>query len=258
MPGDLPARGDKAEVRNVKLVIEYDGTDFYGWQKQPRERTVQGVLEETIARVLGHPVRLVGSSRTDRGVHALGQVANFTTTSPLPVETMLRAFNALLPEDVAIKGVEEVPLDFHARFWAKSKVYEYRLLLRPIRSPLERRFSWHIPEPLDVAAMVQCCRMLIGKRDFSSFRLSGSDTKNPVREMYRAEVVPRPPHHLLLVFEANGFLRGMVRSIVGTLVEVGKGRITPEDFGRILEARDRSAAAATAPPQGLFLVEVKY
>jgi len=245
-------------VRNIKLVIEYDGTDFFGWQKQPGERTVQGVLEEAIARVLGHPVRIVGSSRTDRGVHALGQVANFKTNSHLPVETMLRAFNAVLPEDVAIRAVEEVPLDFHARFSAKSKVYEYRLLSRPIRSPLDRRFSWHVPEPLDMGAMAECCRMLIGRLDFSSFRISGSETKTTVREMYRAEIRPHPPHHLLFTFEANGFLRGMVRSIVGTLVEVGRGKITVGEFSRILEARDRRAAGPTAPPQCLFLVEVKY
>lgn len=245
-------------MRNIKLLIEYDGTDFFGWQKQPWGRTVQGVLEEAITRILGHQIRLVGSSRTDRGVHALGQVANFKTTSPLPLETMLRAFNAVLPEDVAVKAVEEAPHDFHARFSAKSKVYEYRVLLRPIRSPLERRYSWHVPESLDIDAMAECCQRLIGRLDFSSFRISGSKTKTTVREMYRAEIVLRSPHHLLFVFEANGFLKGMVRSIVGTLVEVGRGKISPEQFVRILEARDRRAAGITAPPQGLFLVEVKY
>lgn len=245
-------------MRNVKLTIEYDGTDFHGWQRQPNERTVQGVLEEAIAQVLGHRVRLIGASRTDRGVHALGQVANFKTTSKLPLEAMLKAFNALLPEDVVIREIEEVPLDFHARYGAKSKVYEYRLLSWPIRSPLERRFSWHVADSLDIEAMRECCRMLIGMHDFSSFMLSGSDTKNPIREMRRAEILLRPPHHITFVFEATGFLRGMVRSIVGTLVDVGRGKLNPMQFKEIMEAKDRSRASITAPPQGLFLVEVKY
>lgn len=245
-------------MRNIKLTIEYDGTDFHGWQRQPKERTVQGVLEEAIAQVLGHRVRLIGASRTDRGVHALGQVANFKTTSKLPPQTMLKAFNAVLPEDVVIREVEEVPLDFHARYRAKSKVYEYRLFLWPVRSPLQRRFSWHIPDSLDIGAMRECCRMLIGTHDFSSFMLSGSDTKNPIREMQRAEILLRPPRHIAFVFEATGFLRGMVRSIVGTLVDVGRGKLNPVQFKEIMEARDRSRASITAPPQGLFLVEVKF
>ncbi|HEX16321.1 MAG TPA: tRNA pseudouridine(38-40) synthase TruA [Deltaproteobacteria bacterium] len=245
-------------MRNLKLLIEYDGTHFHGWQIQPDQRTVQGVLQETIAQVVGHRVRLIGASRTDAGVHALGQVANFKTTSKLPPETMQRAFNALLPDDVVVKAVEEVPLSFHSRFRSTGKVYEYRLLLTPWPSAILRHFCWHLPERLDLEAIEQCCRMLLGVHDFSSFQLSGSDTRNPVREVRRAEVHERSPGHVVMVFEANAFLRGMVRSIVGTLVDVGRGRITPEEFEEIMAAKDRSRASPTAPARGLFLVEVKY
>lgn len=245
-------------MRNIKLLIEYEGTDFHGWQKQPDQRTVQGVIEEVLEKLLGHRVRLIGASRTDSGVHALGQVANFKTTSKFPVLELKRALNALLPEDVAVLEVKEVPLDFHARFWAKSKVYEYKIFQRETRSPFVRRHYWHLPEELDLERMEKCCRLILGAHDFSSFRLSGSDSKNPVREMLKAEVQRRTSQELVFVFEATGFLRGMVRSLVGTLVDVGRGKLTPEQFKEILYARDRSKASPTAPPQGLYLVEVKY
>ena len=245
-------------MRNLKLLIEYDGTHFHGWQIQPDRRTVQGVMQEAISRVVGHGVKLIGASRTDRGVHALGQVASFRTSSELPLETMQRAFNALLPEDVVIKGIEEVPRSFHARFSAKGKIYEYRLLLSPWPSAILRHFCWHLPERLNLEAMAECCRMLLGEHDFSSFQLSGSDTRNPVREMRRAEVQERSQGHVVMVFEANAFLRGMVRSIVGTLVDVGRGKISPDEFKEIMAAKDRSRASPTAPAHGLFLVEVKY
>ncbi len=244
-------------MRNIKLTIEYDGTDFFGWQKQPNCRTVQEVMENTIKKVLGEDIHLLGASRTDRGVHALGQVACFKTNSSLHLEAMFKAFNALLPEDIVIHQIEEVPLEFHPRYWAKSKTYEYVILLKPIRSPLIRRFSWHIPQVLDLEAMKECCEMLKGSHDFSSFKLSGSSAKNPVREMLRAEITLDSPF-LFFLFEASGFLRGMARSIVGTLIDVGRGKIKPEDFRQILEARDRKKASFTAPPEGLFLVEVKY
>jgi tRNA pseudouridine38-40 synthase len=244
-------------VRNVKLTIEYDGTDFFGWQKQPNRRTVQEVIENTIRKVLGEEIHLIGAGRTDRGVHALGQVASFKTTSRFSLEAMFKAFNALLPEDVVIHEIEEVPLAFHPRYWAKSKTYEYVILLKPIRSPLIRRFCWHVPQVLDVEAMRECCEILKGSHDFSSFQLSGSSVKNPIREMLRAEITLDPPF-LFLLFEASGFLRGMVRSIVGTLIDVGRGKIKPHEFREILEARDRKKASLTAPAQGLFLVEVKY
>ncbi len=245
-------------MRNLKLLIEYDGTHFHGWQVQPELRTVQGVMQEVIARVVGHQVRLIGASRTDRGVHALGQVANFRTTSTLPPSTLQRAFNALLPGDVVVKAVEEVPPRFHARFSATGKVYEYRLLLSPWPSAILRHFCWHLPEHLDLDAMRECCKLLLGVHDFSSFQLSGSDTRHPFREVRRAEVLERSPGHVVVTLEANAFLRGMVRSIVGTLVDVGRGRISPEGFREIMEAQDRSRASPTAPPHGLFLLEVKY
>lgn len=245
-------------MRNIRLLIEYEGTDFHGWQKQPDQRTVQGVIEEVLERLLGHKVRLIGASRTDSGVHALGQVANFKTTSKFPLPELKRALNALLPEDVVILEAEEAPLDFHARFWAKSKVYEYKIFQRGTRSPFVRRYYWHLPEELDLERMEKCCKLILGTHDFSSFRLSGSDSKNPIRDMLRAEVHRRTPQEVVFIFEATGFLRGMVRSLVGTLVDVGRGKLTLEQFKEILDARDRSKASPTAPPQGLYLVEVKY
>jgi len=244
-------------MRNLKLLIEYEGTAYYGWQIQPGVRTVQGVIEEKLSLLLQHPVRLKGASRTDKGVHALGQVANFFTSNPMDLSTIQRALNALLPPDIVIKGVEEVPADFHARFSAKSKVYEYRILNRPFPSALWRRFCWHIPQPLELEVMRRCAEVLIGEHDFSSFRLSGDKSSHSWRRVLRAQW-RREEELMVFEIEANAFLRGMVRGIVGTLVEVGRGKISPEGFLEILEARDRRKAAATAPPQGLILKEIRY
>jgi len=244
-------------MRNLKLLIEYEGTAYHGWQIQPGVRTVQGVIEEKLSLLLQHPVRLKGASRTDKGVHALGQVANFFTSNPMDLSTIQRALNALLPPDIVIKEVEEVPTDFHARFSAKSKVYEYWILNRPFPSALWRRFCWHIPQPLELEAMRRCSEILLGEHDFSSFRLSGDKSSHSWRRVLRARW-RREEELLIFEIEANAFLRGMVRGVVGTLVEVGRGKISPEGFLEILEARDRSKAAATAPALGLILKEVRY
>ena len=245
-------------MRNIKLTIEYDGTDYHGWQVQPNCKTIQAILEEKIGVVAGEKVSLVASGRTDAGVHALGQVANFRTSSRIPTEGMGRAVNSLLPGDIAIREVEEISDDFHARFSAKSKLYEYRILNDPVRSPMERNFSWHIPRQLEINKMRQAAEVLLGKHDFSSFQSAHSDYLNPVRRLMTVEIRRGRNRIVTIRMRANAFLKQMARNIVGTLVSVGKDKISPEDLKAILEAKDRSKAGMAAPPGGLFLVEVEY
>ncbi len=245
-------------TRTLKLVIEYDGTDYLGWQIQAKGPTLQGVLEEKLAVITGERPRVTASGRTDSGVHGLGQVAHFKTQSTLQVASIQKALNSLLPPDITIKKVEEVEEGFHARKHAKSKVYEYRILNRDLRSPFLRRFAWHIPQKLDLEAMKEATRYLLGEHDFSAFRSVGSPTRSPVRKVLRAEWEKGRDGLLRFEIEATGFLKQMVRAIVGTLVEVGKGKMTAEDFRSILASKDRRKAGPTAPARGLFLKEVKY
>jgi tRNA pseudouridine38-40 synthase len=245
-------------MRNIKLLIEYDGTNYHGWQVQPNGLTVQEVIEKKIKIMTRQRVRLCASGRTDAGVHALGQVASFKTSSSIPEEGFLRGLNCLLPPDIIIKAVEEVDIEFHAQFWTRRKTYCYRVLNRELPSAIHRNYSWHIPTPLNVQAMQQASRWLIGKQDFSSFQAADPDSPEPVREVFQAEWSVDGQSFLFFNIEADGFLKHMVRNIVGTLVEVGKGKISGEKFARILQARDRRQAGITAPPQGLFLSEVKY
>jgi tRNA pseudouridine38-40 synthase len=245
-------------MRNIKLVIEYDGTNYHGWQVQPHNLTIQEVIEKKIEIMTRQPVRLIASGRTDAGVHALGQVANFQTSSPIPVEGFLRGLNSLLPPDIVIKSAEEVELEFHAQYRVKRKTYRYLILNRSLPSAVCRNYSWHIPLPLEVAAMENAARILWGKKDFSSFQAADPDLTDPVREVFLAAWSKQKEDFLCFTIEADGFLKHMVRNMVGTLIEVGKSKISGEEFKRILEARDRRQAGITAPPQGLFLVEVKY
>jgi len=245
-------------VRNIKLTIEYDGTAFHGWQIQPGLRTIQGVIKERIAQITQGEVNLIGAGRTDAGVHAFGQVANFQTESFIELIALQRGLNSLLSPDIVIKGIEEVEEGFHARFSARSKIYEYHILNRSYPSALLRAYAWFIPHQLDLASMERCGRLLIGSHDFSSFRASGDESRHSVREVIRLEIERRQGDLIVIVIEANAFLREMVRSIVGTLVDVGRGKTTLEEFEKIFQARDRRQAGMTAPAQGLFLVEVKY
>ncbi|RUM86979.1 MAG: tRNA pseudouridine(38-40) synthase TruA [Thermodesulfatator sp.] len=247
-------------MRNLKLVIAYDGTNYLGWQRQKQGPTVQGVLEDTLRQILGHKVKLRAAGRTDAGVHALAQVAHFHTTSKRDLETLFRALNALLPKDIAVLRVEEVDFKFHAQHHALRKTYFYQIYNHPIRHPLLRLYSWWVPEPLDLEAMKACLPHIIGEHDFASFRKSGTELKSTVRTVYQAvfKRVPGVAHLFRFEITGRGFLRYMVRNLVGALVEVGRGRLTPEDFQRILEARDRTVAPPPAPPQGLFLKEVYY
>ncbi len=247
-------------MRNIKLTIAYDGTNYLGWQRQKSGPTIQGVLEETLARLLGHRIKLRAAGRTDAGVHALGQVANFLTTNKMPLKDLHRALNALLPKDIAIVKVEEVPIKFNAQYDAKHKTYFYQIYNHPIRHPLWRLYSWWVPQKLDLEAMKACLPLFLGQKDFASFRKTGSDIRTTVRTVYSVNLKRAVGIANMLRFEisARGFLRYMVRNIVGALVEVGLHRLTPEELKQIMEAKDRSLAPPPAPPQGLFLKEVVY
>lgn len=244
-------------MRNIKLTIEYDGTRYHGWQVQPNLQTVQGVMNEMIARITGETVRLIASSRTDAGVHALGQVATFKTGSSLDARSLKRALNSLIPQDIRVREVEEVDETFHARFSAKGKVYEYRIFNGDLSSPFYRHFSWFVRGRLNVARMREAALKLVGRHDFSSFCSAGSMHRTPVREIYGIHV-RRKAGFVVIHIEANAFLKQMARNIVGTLVEVGKRKLTPSQCSAILEACDRRRAGVSAPAQGLFLVKVNY
>jgi tRNA pseudouridine38-40 synthase len=244
--------------RNIRLTLEYDGTRYHGWQRQKNALSLQEVVENALARIIGETVRLTGSGRTDAGVHARGQVANFVTKSTAPLRAFLHGLNSLLPMDIAVLQAEEVPLTFHARYAALWKTYEYRILNRPVRSPFHHQQAWWLPGLLDVAAMQEAAQALPGERDFLAFRAAGSRPGQAVRRV-REAIWHRGPEGLLsFIITANGFLRGMVRSLVGTMVEIGKGKYPPIYLHEVLEKRDRRLAGPTAPPQGLFLVQVEY
>jgi tRNA pseudouridine38-40 synthase len=244
-------------MRNIKLILEYDGTAYCGWQRQVNGLSIQEVLEEKIGVMTGEAVKVIGSGRTDAGVHAITQAANFKTASKIPADGFLRGLNSLLPQDIAVKEVCEVPADFHARYSALEKVYLYRILNDRIRSPLHHLYTWFVPHDLDFAAMEKCLPVLQGEHDFTAFMASGSSVKSTTRIVSGLKLTRKDK---IIEFEirANGFLRHMVRNIVGTLVEVGQGRVRPERFTDILRAADRNMAGMTAPPQGLFLKEVIY
>ncbi len=244
-------------MRSIKLVIEYEGTNYHGWQTQKNAPTIQEVLEDKLKIITGESVKTTAASRTDAGVHARGQVVNVKTNSRIELEALLRSLNSLLPPDIVIESASEVNEDFNSRRDAKSKVYQYIILNRKFPSALHRRFSWFIPAQLDVKAMNKAASFLKGEHDFSSFQAADCDSDNPWHRIKRVSVL-KEKDFIKITIEATAFLRHMVRSIVGSLVEVGKGKTTVAGFKQVLEAQDRSRAGRTAPPQGLFLVEVKY
>jgi tRNA pseudouridine38-40 synthase len=244
--------------RNFRLVLEYDGTYYHGWQRQRGMLTVQETVESRLEIMLGMPVKVRASGRTDAGVHARAQEVNFYVPTRLQPVEIQRGLNALLPDDIVVLAAIEVDDSFHARFSAWSKIYEYRILNRPVRSALERHHAWHIRRPLEVAPMRECLRMIQGEHDFAAFMASGSKVRSTVRCLYQADLHLPDAEHLLFVFEGNGFLRQMVRNLVGTIVDVGKGRFSPEGFQRVLLSRDRRQAGVTAPARGLCLVRVVY
>ncbi|MFH1351159.1 MAG: tRNA pseudouridine(38-40) synthase TruA [Pseudomonadota bacterium] len=246
------------EKKNIRLILAYDGSRYHGWQRQKGMPTIQEEVETCIHKIINEPVKLIASGRTDAGVHALYQVCHFMTLSNIAPESLKRGLNALLPDEIFIKEAEYCPLNFHSRYNTKSKTYEYRILNRMEPDVFRRSYVWHIRRPLDLHEMKRCCFILLGKHDFSSFRSTGSGNLNPVREMMRSEIHGPAEDILNFVFEANGFLRHMVRNIVGTIVEVGRGRIGSQEFMKIFESRDRRMAGMKAPSQGLFLTMVRY
>jgi tRNA pseudouridine38-40 synthase len=258
LPALLPNLEGVAPIRNLRLLLEYDGTRYHGWQRQQGQVSLQEVLEDSLQRLTGEKVALAGSGRTDAGVHALGQVANFHTAGRLPLKAFREGLNSMLPWDIAVLQAEEAPPDFHARKSARHKTYEYRILNRPVRSPLHHHYGWWLAPPLDLEAMTAAAALLPGKHDFTAFRASGSGNLNPVRRILAAGWQTHPGGWLRFTLTATGFLRGMVRSLVGTMVAVGKGKAPPELLGELLKGGERSLAGPTAPPQGLYLVAVVY
>ncbi|MCS6303042.1 MAG: tRNA pseudouridine(38-40) synthase TruA [Nitrospira sp.] len=241
----------------IKLILEYDGTAYSGWQRQPGRPTIQEAVETAILGVTQINVPVIGAGRTDAGVHALGQVASFHIDRDMTPREWTRALNAHLPTSIVVRSAARMPDTFHARYSAKGKLYEYRILNRPERPAVARDYCWHIHQPLDDAAMNQAGLALIGPHDFSSFQTQPTDNDDPMCHLQRFTVF-REGDRLRIGTYADRFLKQMIRSIVGTLVEVGLNKRTPESLHTILKARDRSAAGKTAPPQGLFLMRVDY
>jgi tRNA pseudouridine38-40 synthase len=243
--------------RSIRLTLAYDGTHFHGWQVQPMTPTIQGVLIDACARVLGSPVRVTGASRTDAGVHAVGQVASVWTASSLPAATLGRALNALLPEEVRVVDIRDAPAGFDARRWATGKRYLYLLDTGSCANPFLRRFAWHVRVPLDVPSMAKALSHLRGRHDFSAFCAAPGRERISVCTLRSVRVTLRR-QHLALLLSGDSFLHHMVRNIVGSLVEVGRGAHPPEWIVEVLAGRDRSRAGPTAPARGLFLLRVLY
>jgi tRNA pseudouridine38-40 synthase len=244
-------------VHNLKLTIEYDGTAFHGWQVQPGLPTIQGILQDTAKRISGEEVHIAGAGRTDAGVHALGQVANFRTGKELSPDKWQRAFNSLLPPDIVVRRAEKVPDGFDARRSAKQKTYRYSILNAPHPSALDRHWLLHVRGPLELAPMEEAGASLLGEHDFSAFRAANGDSPNQVRRVYQAFFLSEG-NRLQFVITGNGFLKHMIRIVVGTLLDVGRGRLTPGAFREVLESKDRQRAGRTAPAHGLCLMQVSY
>ena len=254
-----------SDPRNIKLVIAYDGTDFHGWQRQAVGATIQGTLEEALATMTSADVSLQGAGRTDAGVHALAMVANFITGTNIPCAGFLKGLNSMLPPAIRILKAEEAAADFHARRSALAKTYSYNVFCGPVQLPSERLYATQVYVRLDTEAMAAGLEYLLGEHDFSSFEAAGSrdllleNGRGAVRTILEAQLkIADPQDRLRFIFKGDGFLRHMVRNIVGTLLEVGKGRFAAAEIKNILAARDRGAAGPTAPAHGLFLMKVHY
>lgn len=245
-------------MRNIKLVIEYDGKEFNGWQKQPDKLNIQGTIEKSIEAITGEQVDLTASGRTDRGVHALGQVANFKTNSNIPIEKMAIAINSNLKKSIRILSAEEVDDKFHSRLTCKRKTYRYIINNSEYGTAIYRNLETHIPLKLDVEKMKKAVKFFEGEHDFKAFRASGTSSKSSVRTIYNAEVKQMPDERIFIELTGNGFLYNMVRIIAGTLVEVGIGKIEPSEIENIIKSKNREMAGKTLPPQGLYLVKVEY
>lgn len=244
-------------MKNVKLTLEYDGTAYYGWQKQENLKTVEGMLQKAIKKSIGEEVKILASGRTDAGVHAYGQVANFLTNSTVPGDRFKYAVNDKLPDDISIRMSEEVPLDFHSRFSAKRKTYEYVIYPNDTRSSLMRNYSYHVTYKLDTDLMKEALGYFVGRKDFTSLTPYRSNENKNIRTLYDTDLF-MDGELIKIRVSGNGFLHNMVRIIVGTVIEVGYGKRKLEDINKILELKDRKFAGHTAPAQGLYLIDVKY
>jgi tRNA pseudouridine38-40 synthase len=240
-----------------KMTVEYDGTDFAGWQRQANGPSIQAAIEDGLAEMVGVPTPIRGAGRTDAGVHALGQVAHFDAEARIPPHGYQRGLNAILPRSIAVLSVEPAAPDFDARFSARGKLYRYSIWTAPARSPTRDRYVWHLRRALDVARMLEAANALVGRHDFNAFRAADCQRRTTVRTLSRLAVV-RSGDLVTIEVEADAFLKNMVRILVGTLCECGWGKRTPADIQRILDGRDRRQAGVTAPPQGLALVRVDY
>lgn len=245
-------------IQTFKLTIEYDGTQFFGWQRQTDKPTIQGALEQVLSRILNQPVTLAGSGRTDAGVHARGQVASFCAETGMDPSTLKKGVNRLMKHPIVLKGCARVPDDFHARFSAVSKEYHYYVLNRDDPCAIGRDYIWHVPRPLNLKTMNQCCQTICGMHDFKSFENAGSPRQSTVRTVFVARMDRLDNDRLIFKICADGFLKNMVRNLMGTLVDVGQAKITPRMFERILSGRNRSLAGAKAPARGLILNQVNY
>ena len=244
-------------MRNIKLVIEYDGKSFNGWQKQPNKLNIQGEIEKAIEEITGEKIDLIASGRTDAGVHSLGQVANFKTNSTIDVEKIPYAINSKLKKSIVIKSAEEVPERFHSRYSVHSKTYRYTINNSKFGTALYRDMEYHFPIELDEKKMQKAAKLFEGEHDFKAFKASGTSSKSSVRTIYKA-TVERKEDRVIIELTGNGFLYNMVRIIAGTLIDVGIGKIKPEEVKEIIEKKERKNAGKTLPARGLCLLKVDY
>ena len=247
-------------MRNLKLEIEYDGTNYCGWQVQdnsPRKKSIQEVIEKVLGKILQEKIRLVASGRTDAGVHAYAQAANFKTSSKMTQQKLLGALNGMLPADITIARVEEKKLDFHSRFSAKSKIYRYSILNRQYPSASLRNTAYYYPHPLDIRLIRQEAKAILGRHDFKSFQGSDAGKQDTVRTIKEVKIT-KSRDLINIDIEGDGFLYNMVRNIVGTFIEIGRGKLAAGSMKKILRLKDRKSAGPTAPAKGLCLIRVKY
>lgn len=247
-------------MHKYKLTIAYDGTQYHGWQIQPHSLSIQQIIQEAISLVLRQPIVLIGSGRTDAGVHAQGQIAHFTSQIPVDLHRLKYSLNGIIPHDIRIKSIDSVELDFHSQRSAVGKVYHYHLYLNPTMDPFRRLYCWHVHAPINIRLLHQASTLFLGTHDFTAFANEshrGSAAKNPIRTLFRLDVIEEEGG-VRLEFEADGFLYRMVRNIVGTLVDISTGKRPLDDIQKIFSSKDRRQASMAAPPQGLFLMQVNY
>ncbi|NIT13107.1 MAG: tRNA pseudouridine(38-40) synthase TruA [Candidatus Dadabacteria bacterium] len=245
-------------MRNIKLTIEYDGTEYHGWQRQPGMKTVQQIIEDAIEQITNEKSTLIGSGRTDSGVHALEQVANFKTSSKINADRITKALNSVLPQDIVIIRSEQVDLTFHSQYDSIGKTYIYRILNRPSPSALNTKRLWHIPYEMNINAMKDASEHLVGEHDFKVFSKTGSSVKTTVRRVFNVSLNQVDNDIIEFTIKANGFLKGMVRLIVGTLVNVGKDKMTVGEFRQVISEGQKHRCIKSAPPHGLYLEKVEY